>query len=200
MNNFEKGRRFEDRVFRIIKEALANGDLGLSCPKARVFQGKGYYSKDRDSYVKVDISIEVWLPEATGYSFLWVCECKDYSQSIPVDDVEEFKAKLDQIAGKNIKGVVATQSAFQIGALSYAMANGIGVMRILPDDKAVWTAHVQSSHTGDGNLNDINCLIALTNPDFYGKNNSVFAAINGHFYEDILFFLVDWIRDIAKSR
>lgn len=39
--------------------------------------------------------------------YSWVCERKDYGRSIPVDDIEEFEAKLDQIAGADKKGVIA---------------------------------------------------------------------------------------------
>jgi hypothetical protein len=90
-----KGNAFEDRVFQAIRRELDGDRLGLSPKLAKPFKRKGYYSKDRDDEIVVDISIEVWLPGADHWSFLWVCECKDYSGSIPVDDVEEFKSKLD---------------------------------------------------------------------------------------------------------
>lgn len=135
MNSVAKGDAFENRVFDSIKKLVDSGDLGLNPNCCRMFQKKGYYSRDRDSDIVVDISIEVWMPNADRWSMLWVCECKDYKNPVPVDDVEEFKAKLNQIAGVNVKGLFATSSAFQSGALNYSRSNGIGLLRLLPSDQ-----------------------------------------------------------------
>jgi len=135
LNTVEKGDRFEDKVFSNISDLVESGYLGLNPDCCRLFQKKGYYSRDRDSDIIVDISIEVWMPGADKWSMLWVCECKDYSGAIPVDDVEEFKAKLNQITGVNVKGLFTTSSAFQRGALSYARSNGIGLLRLLPEEQ-----------------------------------------------------------------
>lgn len=79
-----------------------------------------------------DISLEFWLPGADQWSILWIIECKDYAGSIPVDDVEEFKAKLDQISGANRKGMLVVSGALQPSAFNYARSNGIAVARPLP--------------------------------------------------------------------
>ncbi len=99
MSTVTKGDAFEGPVFVAIKRELEANRLGLSPSSAKVFQKKGYYSAARDGDIVVDISIEVWPPEANNWSLLWVCECKDYTGSLPVNDVEEFRAKLEQIAG-----------------------------------------------------------------------------------------------------
>lgn len=138
MDTVAKGDNFEDLVFKKVQELLKNHQLGLSPSQAKIFKKKGYLSKNRNSDIIVDIAIEVWPPNANNYSLLWVCECKNYSGLVPVNDVEEFKAKLDQIAGKNVKGVIASRNALQRGALDYARSNGIGVVRILPDDQVDW--------------------------------------------------------------
>lgn len=93
MSAVAKGNAFENRVFTAITDELNGDRLGLSPKLASLFQKKGYYSRDRDSDIIVDISIEVWLPNADQWSLLWVCECKDYSSAIPVDDVEEIQGK-----------------------------------------------------------------------------------------------------------
>jgi hypothetical protein len=177
VNTVAKGNAFEDRVFGAVTEELHSDRLGLSPSLAQAFQKKGYYSRDRDSDIVVDISIEVWLPNADRWSLLWVCECKDYSGSVPVDDVEEFKAKLDQIAGANKKGVMAISGALQQGALKYARANGIGVVRLLPDDQVEHLLYMMTSaSTGEmSRLNSSEFLRALTVPNFVGKNRSFYA-------------------------
>jgi hypothetical protein len=135
LSSVAKGDAFENRVFDSIKKLVDSGDFALNPSCCRLFQKKGYYSRDRGSDIVVDISIEVWMPGADRWSMLWVCECKDYNKAVPVDDVEEFKAKLNQITGVNVKGLFATSSAFQSGAINYSRANGIGLLRLLPKDQ-----------------------------------------------------------------
>lgn len=184
MNSVAKGNAFEDRVFAALTSELNDDKLGLSPKLAKPFKKKGYYSRDRNANIIVDMSIEVWLPNADHWSLLWVCECKDYSGSIPVDDVEEFKAKLDQIAGVNKKGVMAISGVLQQGALKYARANGIGVVRLLPDDQVehvmyFMTSAIMSEAT---KLNSSEFYRALTVPGFVGKNRNFYAEGEGYIY------------------
>jgi hypothetical protein len=95
LDTVAKGDALESDVFSTLKNELDNGCLGISPTSGRIFKQKGYYSKDREKDIIMDVSIEVWLPNAYKYSMLWVCECKNYNHRVPVDDVEEFKSKLD---------------------------------------------------------------------------------------------------------
>ncbi len=167
MDKREKGDAFEQNVFEAIKEELAHDKLGLSPANCKLYQKKAYYSRDRASDIIVDISIEVWLPNAENWSLLWVCECKDYKSAIPVSDLEEFKAKLNQIAGVNVKGVFATSAALQKGALSYARSNGIGIVRILPDKQVKWEMHLMTDKGYDDPLNPFYIPKKLDPTDFY---------------------------------
>jgi hypothetical protein len=82
LSTTQKGNEFEDAAYAEIKELLDSGDLGLISDRCRSYQKKGYYSKDRDSNIIVDISIEVWMPNEDVWSMLWVCECKNCSATI----------------------------------------------------------------------------------------------------------------------
>jgi hypothetical protein len=44
---------------------------------------------------------------------VWVFECKDYTGRVPVDDGEEFHAKLQQSGEDNTKGTFVTTAAPQ---------------------------------------------------------------------------------------
>ncbi len=184
MSSVAKGNAFENRVFAAITNELNNGRLGLASKSSFAFQKKGYYSRDRDSDIVVDISIEVWLPNADRWSILWVCECKDYGSAVPVDDVEEFKAKLDQIAGANKKGVMAVTGALQQGALKYARANGIGIVRLLPIDQVEHLIYYMTSATMNesSRLNPNEFYRALTVPGFVGKNRDFYAEGQGYIF------------------
>jgi hypothetical protein len=133
-----RGDIFERKVFDVVKANLENGEFGLDPKLVKLHSKKGYWSKVRESDIVTDISMELWLPNSNKYSLLIVFECKDYDHSIPVDDIEEFKAKLDQIAGKNVKGIFVTSNVLQKSALKYAASNEIGVIRIIPDESIRW--------------------------------------------------------------
>lgn len=184
MSSVAKGNAFENRVFAAITAELNNERLGLAPKSSFAFQKKGYYSRDRDSDIVVDISIEVWLPNANCWSMLWVCECKDYGSAVPVDDVEEFKAKLDQIAGANKKGVIAVTGTLQHGALNYARANGIGIVRLLPSDQVEHRLYFMTSATMEetSRLNPNEFYAALTVPGFVGKGRDFYAEGQGFIF------------------
>ena len=191
MNTVAKGDSFEDTVHDAIADELKNDGLGLSPATAKLFRKKGYFSRDRKSDIIVDISIEVWPPGASNYSLLWVCECKNYGHPVPVDDVEEFKAKLDQIAGKNVKGVVATSHSLQSGALSFAEANGIGVVRILPGNQVRWVIHLMTANTSYGPSGS-DYASALTREGYVGNNQAFYGAYCGYCMDG-------WYRDIEED-
>ena len=126
------GEAFEKRVFGAVTQLLTSGQLGIVPACCSVFRGKGYYSRDRKRAIHVDISIEVRRPGAKQLTLLWVWECKDYSSPVPPGDIEEFVAKLNQIAGKNVKGAVVSSGGFVASALNYAKAQGLAVATLRP--------------------------------------------------------------------
>lgn len=183
MSAVAKGTKFETRVHAAIDSELRSSKLGLDPAYATLHAKKGYYSRDRDSEIIVDLSIEVWLPNAPNWSLLWVCECKDYSGSLPVNDVEEFKAKLDQISGANRKGVMAVTGALQQGTLRYAQAHGIGVVRILPDDQVQHVLYqLLPGAAYPDRLTSGMVANALVSPNYIGRNNSFFGLSGGYIY------------------
>jgi hypothetical protein len=185
MNTTAKGNAFEDQVYAAIKQELNAERLGLLPNSCEIFQKKGYYSRDRNSEIIVDISIEITQPGADTYSYLWICECKNYNGSIPVDNVEEFNDKLRQIAGKNVKGIIAIQNgSLQSGALSVAQANGIGVVRILPDDQVRWVLRAMKLGMFKDTLNQHDFVNAITYQHFEGTNRSFYAIADGYIIGD----------------
>ena len=72
------------KVFALVSFELAAERLGYAAECCSGLQEKGYYSRDSESDIVLDVSIEVWLPNAENWSLLWACECKDYSHSVPV--------------------------------------------------------------------------------------------------------------------
>ncbi len=129
-----KGKEFELKAFEALRRVLQTNQLGLLPDSCKIFHRK-HFSRDRDRDIEIDISIELHLPDAPNWSLLWAWECKDYQGHIPVDDVEEFWAKLTQIAGANVKGGLVISGALQEGALNFARTKGIAVVRLLPENQ-----------------------------------------------------------------
>jgi len=133
----KKGKLFETKLKQLLEGELNRGDLGIAAGSARVFTRKSYPSRDRGRPIVADVSLELYRQGAKEPFFVWVWECKDYNRPVPVDDIEEFHAKLEQIGLHKTKGTVACRNGFQKGAISYARAKGIGLARVLPNGSII---------------------------------------------------------------
>ncbi len=141
------GASFEEQVYKQICEIVNNNEFMVSNPNVIIKRKPRYYSKDRDAEIEFDVSVEKYLgnPDENKNmrpSIIVVIECKDYSNSIPVDDVEEFHAKLQQIGADNTKGMMITRKGcFQKGTLNYANAKGIALARIIPPNQIIYVMY-----------------------------------------------------------
>lgn len=138
MNSTAKGDRFEAKVFTLLKREISNGHFFVRPECCRFFRKKKYYSDKRKGDIAFDISIEVYLPGRSAYSFLILVECKDYGKRVPVDDAEEFRAKVEQVSGVNVKAVMVSTSAFSQGAFEYCKSMGIGLLRYYDRSTLKW--------------------------------------------------------------
>lgn len=135
MNTVKIGDKFEDKSYHLIEKAIENDELGISKSAAKVFRKKGYFSAKREKEIIFDLSIEIWPKNAKRYSFLFLIECKSSnSKKVPVDDVEEFWGKVDQVAGKNVKGVMISDNSFQSGGLTFAKNTGMMLIEVDNED------------------------------------------------------------------
>ncbi|MGY3053831.1 Zn-dependent peptidase ImmA (M78 family) [Pedobacter sp. UYEF25] len=118
MNTVQKGDVLEEAAFMIIDEAVRSGRLGINPDFCKVRSKVPYFSKDRNSNIIFDLSIELKLAGATDLHLLYLIECKNYNSLVPVSDVEEFICKIQQVAGLNVKGIFMTNSDLQSGAFN----------------------------------------------------------------------------------
>jgi len=137
-NTTAKGNLFEDKVYDLFNELISTGDFYLNSRSSKIFKKKKYYSAARNDTITVDISIESYIGDTDVYSSLTIIECKDYSKNVPVDDIEEFCYKLNQIGEQNTKGFVVTNSSFQSGAINIAKSKGLGLVRINQNQEFEW--------------------------------------------------------------
>ncbi len=97
---------------------------------------------------------------------------------MPVDDVEEFVYKLDQIAGKNVKGMMFSKKGFSSGALSVAQSTGIALARLLPSNEVDWILErtpkaVKESDKKEYKNKEI--AKALTTKNYRGQTEAFFS-------------------------
>ena len=181
MDTTAKGNAFEQRVHDALAE-LRNDRLCASPRSAKIFRKKAYYSRDRQAQIVTDVSIEAFLPERERPSLVWIFECKDYAGSIPVDDIEEFHAKLQQIGEDNTKGTFVTSGALQRSALAYAQAKGIGVIRLLPGEQIIVVFELISMNSGRArNVDWEEFQAALTSPQ-HRSRRSFFASQDDYLF------------------
>ncbi|WP_163934886.1 ImmA/IrrE family metallo-endopeptidase [Paraferrimonas sp. SM1919] len=138
MNTVDKGDKLEKTIFDLFSNDIENDLFWARKECCRIFAKKGYYSKDREKDIVFDVSIEIYLPGQKHYSVLVLIECKNYNHRVPVDDVEEFYAKTQQISGANIKGILASTNSYQDGAFKFSRSKGIGLLRYFSPDKREW--------------------------------------------------------------
>ncbi len=84
------------------------------------------------------MSIEAYYPDATDYSLVFLIECKNYENSVEVGEIEQFNAKVEQVAAANAKAIFVTTSSFQSGARKYAKSKGIGLIRYVDPYELKW--------------------------------------------------------------
>lgn len=109
---------------------------------------KGYFSRDRNSEIVFDVSVEISMPGANDYSILYLVECKNEQKPIGVGKVEEFFAKAQQVGGGRVKCVLASSGAFQKGAIEFARSKGIGLLRCLDSTDFKWVLQRSPSAFG----------------------------------------------------
>ncbi len=160
-NSVEKGNLFEKKIYDLFQELLANDDLYINGKKSKIFWKKAYYSEIRKNNIIVDISIESYLKDADKYSLLTIIECKNYLKGVPVDDIEEFDSKLNQIGEHNTKGIIVTNSYFQESAFNIATSKKIGLVRINDKNEIDWVNYRKDRKREYFKLNIIKSYLCL---------------------------------------
>jgi hypothetical protein len=136
------GEELELRVFRALRRMMRDGALGLNPDRCRIEHQRRYFSYERKRPIKVDVAIEIYPMEARTPAIIWVWECKDHAGSLPVGELERFHATLAQLGRDRTKGTIVTSTGvLDPAAWEFAITNGIGIVRIMPDDRIVHTLH-----------------------------------------------------------
>lgn len=185
-NTVSKGDKFESQVHDLIKKLVENEEFIVSGKKSRVFWKKGYYSQARKKDIIFDISIETYLENAKDYSSLIIIECKDYEGTVPVNDVEEFGSKLNQVGEHNTKGIIFTKTAFQLGASNFAVSKGIGIAIINSENEIDWINYRKDNKNSTSNAKTTDS--ASFHPN---KSKSFFAFVDNIAFDNLPELLIN---------
>jgi hypothetical protein len=154
-----KGTSYELKVRTLVEAQINNGSFGIDPKLAKVRHKPPYYSQDRKKDILFDVSIELYRKGVALPYWIWIWECKDYNHPVPVDDVEEFHAKLDQVGADRTKGTMITPIGFDTGGVEFARTHGIGLWRWIPPGSPC--SLMEGRETGVGELT----TRGLTEPD-----------------------------------
>ena len=109
-----KSIKYEQFTQKVIGKLL---DSGIEVHHQKVYRGR---ISQRD--IKVDVSFNC---SVAGANLLFIVECKCYNHAVPVDDVEEFHSKIDDIGAH--KGIMVTTKGYQSGTIKTAKGRGIAL-------------------------------------------------------------------------
>lgn len=126
------GDKLELRVEQWLTRLIADEQIPVNAALTKVSRHGKVFSRDRGSQITFDVVLELYRRGADTPCLYWIWECKDYSHLVPVDDIEEFHSKIEQIGRDRTKGTIVTTSGFQQSVIALAEAYGIGLVRVVP--------------------------------------------------------------------
>lgn len=143
------GTDLERDVADLVAKLLASGELPYRPELVRFRPKAQYYSRNRDAEVDFENVLEVYVKDNFGKegaqpTHVVIFECKDHKRELEVKLVDELVGRLAGGYGFNIKAYMVTRNGFQSGTLKTARNNGIGLVKLMPDDKVQFFAHLQT--------------------------------------------------------
>ena len=178
LSTYAKGEKFEEQVFQFLNREIHEERFFCRPEHCQIYRKRGYYLRDREDSIIFDTAIEVFLPGLEKPSMIIIIECKNYSGTVPVCDIEEFSSKVSQVAGFNAKGIFASMSAFQSGTLNIARNRGFGLLRYFDQSEFQWELPraLLTGARSSKSRKRAEIEYALTNPEFRPTIYSAYAV------------------------
>jgi Zn-dependent peptidase ImmA (M78 family) len=156
-----------------------------------------YYSRDRNAQITFDVSVEFYLPGAKEFSSILLIECKNYSHAVPVDDIEEFFTKVQQVAAANAKAVLASTAPFQRGTREFAKSKDVGLLRYFSRDNCKWELKRSPSTTARSSFPDALQFIedGLTQQSFVSPVFDLYMQSSARVTNSLWDFIEDLVLD-----
>lgn len=126
-----KGTEYENLAYEYFSKLIKEKYFGFSHEQCKLTPQKPFYSKDREKNIFFDLVLETFLPYQQDPFTIHIIECKNYTNKVKVDDIEEFASKIDQIRSLKIHPIFITTIGFQEGCLNFAKNRGITLWRVV---------------------------------------------------------------------
>lgn len=200
-NSATIGAALEQAIYDFFLTEINAGRFFAKPECCKVRKKPKYHSRDRGGEITFDVSIELFLPGASEFSSVVIIECKNYTHPVPVDDVEEFFAKVQQVAAANAKAVLASTASFQAGTQEFARSKGIGLLRYFDKMNFKWELRRSPSGAvrGRGATADSEVRAGLSTPDHQSSVFDMYLQSPTRYTNSLSDFLEDLLLDQALS-
>jgi len=192
----------EDEVFAILQSMIDADRLPYKKDQCRVYRRRAYHSPDRGGPVNFENVIEVFrspdFADDTKPAHVVFYECKDQGRNVEVGEIDEIVARLGVSFGLSMKAYVVTRKRFSRGALNTASSKGIGLIKIMPEDKLHFVIELLTvqSIAAKRRAFPQRTLRALMDTDYISSNERVYGADNGYCFASFERMLQDHLRSI----
>ncbi len=180
------GTDLEREVADLVANLLASGELPYRPELVRFRPKARYYSKNREAEVDFENVLEVYVKDNFGKddaqpTHVVIFECKDHKRELEVKLIDELLGRLTGGYGFNIKAYMVTRNGFQSGTLTTARNSGIGLIKLMPDDKIQYFAHLQTYDSLERSQREfpLRAQRALLNPHYVSDGERFYAADDG---------------------
>ena len=197
MDTTKKGDELEDKVYELFRGDILKDRFWAKKECCKIYQKRGYFSKDRDKNIIFDVAIEISLPGENLYSSLVLIECKHYADKVPVGDVESFLMKAHQVSGGNVKAIVVSNNAFQEGAFNFSKSKGIGLLRYYDRNDLEWVLHRSPSSIISSNfaINEwAEAYEGLRKSDYESKYYDFFGCVDRSYTNSLKLFFSSLLK------
>ncbi|MDW9589848.1 hypothetical protein GOC31_28525 [Sinorhizobium meliloti] len=183
------GKALEKEVADLVERLLQSGELPYR-PELCRFKAKAkYYSRNRETEVDFENVLEVYVKDNFDKddakpTHVVIFECKDHGRDLEVKLMDELVGRLSGGYGFNIKAYVVTRNGFQSGTLTTAKNNGIGLIKLMSDDKLLFFTHFQTIGGIERSRREFpqRALRALLTPDYVSDGESFYGADDGYVF------------------
>ncbi|WP_310621930.1 ImmA/IrrE family metallo-endopeptidase [Flexibacterium corallicola] len=186
-----KGNELENKFYKYLRDQQDRGDLvygaypGELC---KIHKKKKYLCNFRGGEVEFDVVLEIYAKGRTSPQIYVVFECKNYGNSIPEIEVNDFSHKLERIFKHAVKGVFVVSTRLQSGAEHVVRNSRIGIVKYdehgfeVVSDRTGNTC-LERGYVGSQIFSNVNQPNPLKFSAYYG--GSFFGSLN-HFLGAII--------------
>lgn len=157
MNTTAVGTEFENVIFDYFSSLLEKDEVA-SAPKkhSKIYKHKKYptfYGRDID----FDITIETYNPLSKGdeWSSLVIIECKHYSHTVDIADIDEFIGKMKDISQTGVKGIMVTTKGFSQNGINKAKAFHLGLV-VFSTENVEWLVSRDQNYNPENQMSILN--------------------------------------------